>query len=135
MSTLSFPPGDCQPIIGDGSRPATHCSSCPFRYCAPLREKFLAGLRQLYRKDMLDLRGPAAEFRDPASFEELLAKLGKKKWFVYAKPPFGGAAHVLRYLGRYTHRMAISNHRLTAFDGEYGVSAGGIMPTAASSAS
>jgi hypothetical protein len=83
------------------------------------RDKFLDGLRQLYRKDMLDCRGPAADFRDPAWFEELIAKLGKKKWFVYAKPPFGGPAHVLRYLGRYTHRMAISNHRLTAFDGEH----------------
>jgi len=82
------------------------------------REKFLAGLRQLYRKDRLDCGGPAADFRDPAWFEDLATKLGKKKWFVYAKPPFGGPAHVLRYLGRYTHRMAISNHRITAFDGE-----------------
>ena len=48
----------------------------------------------------------------------MAAKLSKKKWFVYAKPPFGGPAHVLRYLGRYTHRIAISNHRLTSFDGE-----------------
>jgi len=82
------------------------------------RDKFLDGLGQLYRKQRLDCRGPAADFRDPAWFEELTAQLGKKKWFVYAKPPFGGPAHVLRYLGRYTHRMAISNHRLTAFDGE-----------------
>ena len=82
------------------------------------RNKFLDGLRQLYRKELLDCRGPAAEFRDPAWFEELTARLGKKKWFVYAKPPFGGPAHVLRYLGRYTHRMAISNHRLLAFDGQ-----------------
>jgi hypothetical protein len=37
---------------------------------------------------------------------------------VYAKPPFGGPEHVLRYLGRYTHRIAISNHRLLGFDGE-----------------
>ena len=83
------------------------------------RQKFLDGLRQLYRKDMLDCRGPAAAFSDPACFEDLAAGLGKKKWFIYAKPPFGGPAHVLRYLGRYTHRMAISNHRLTAFDGEH----------------
>ena len=82
------------------------------------REKFLSGLRQLYRKDLLDLRGPAADFSDPAWFEQLMEKLRNKKWFVYAKPPFGGPAHVLRYLGRYTHRMAISNHRLTAFDGQ-----------------
>lgn len=82
------------------------------------RQKFLDGLRRLHCKGRLDCRGPAADFSDPAWFEELTAKLGKKKWFVYAKPPFGGPAHVLRYLGRYTHRMAISNHRLTAFDGQ-----------------
>ena len=82
------------------------------------RNKFLAGLRQLYRKGQLDCRGPAAAFHDPAWFEDLAAKLASKKWFVYAKPPFGGPAHVLRYLGRYTHRMAISNHRLLAFDGQ-----------------
>jgi hypothetical protein len=82
------------------------------------RSKFLAGLRQLYRKGLLDCRGPAADCSDPAWFQDLTTKLGNKKWFVYAKPPFGGPAHVLRYLGRYTHRMAISNHRITAFDGQ-----------------
>ena len=82
------------------------------------RKKFLDGLRRLYGKGLLDCRGPAADFRDPARFEQLAARLGKKKWFVYAKPPFGGPAHVLRYLGRYTHRIAISNHRLLAFDGQ-----------------
>jgi hypothetical protein len=82
------------------------------------RKKFVTGLRQIYRKELLDCRGPATDFSDPAWFEELTVKLGKKKWFVYAKPPFGGPAHVLRYLGRYTHRMAISSHRLLAFDGQ-----------------
>jgi hypothetical protein len=82
------------------------------------REKFLAGLRHLYRKGLLHLSGPAAPLRDPACFRLLMEKLGNKKWYVYAKPPFGGPEHVLRYLGRYTHRMAISNHRITAFDGE-----------------
>jgi Putative transposase/Transposase zinc-binding domain len=81
------------------------------------REKFLDGLRPLYRKGLLDCRGPAADFQDHAWFEELAAKLANKRWFVYAKPPFGGPDHVLRYLGRYTHRIAISNHRLLAFDG------------------
>jgi Putative transposase len=82
------------------------------------RTKFLAGLCQLHRKGLLNLRGPAAQFRDPACFQLLIKRLSNKKWYVYAKPPFGGPEHVLRYLGRYTHRMAISNHRLTAFDGE-----------------
>jgi hypothetical protein len=82
------------------------------------RTRFLDGLRQLYRKDQLDCRGPASDFRDPRRFEQLIEKLGSKKWYVHAAPPFGGPEHVLRYLGRYTHRMAISNHRITAFDGE-----------------
>jgi hypothetical protein len=82
------------------------------------RDKFFAALRQLYRKGLLNLRGPAAPLRDPAGFEQLMEKLGNKNWYVHAEPPFGGPEHVLRYLGRYTHRMAISNHRITAFDGE-----------------
>jgi Putative transposase/Transposase zinc-binding domain len=82
------------------------------------REKFLHGLGKLYRKNRLDCRGPAAHFQDPAWFQDLAVKLGKKKWYVHAGPPFGGPAHVLGYLGRYTHRMAISNHRLLAFDGQ-----------------
>jgi hypothetical protein len=82
------------------------------------RDKFLAGLRLLKRKNMLDCRAPAADFSDPACFDELTARLSKKKWYVHAEPPFGGPAHVLRYLGRYTHRMAISNRRLLAFDGQ-----------------
>jgi hypothetical protein len=46
----------------------------------------------------------------------LIRELGQKDWVVYAKPPFGGAGHVLNYLARYTHRVAISNHRLVAFE-------------------
>jgi Putative transposase/Transposase zinc-binding domain len=82
------------------------------------RKKFLNGLRQLRRKGLLHLSGPAAPLRDPALFDPLIEKLGNKNWYVHAQPPFGGPEHVLRYLGRYTHRMAISNHRLIAFDGE-----------------
>ena len=76
------------------------------------RDKFLFALNRLYSNGSLDCSGPAA------AFSERLNQLRKKKWIVYAKPPFGGPAHVLRYLGRYTHRIAISNHRLLAFDGE-----------------
>jgi hypothetical protein len=83
------------------------------------RETFLSGLRLLYRRRMLDCRGPAALFSDPVCFGQLIDELGNQRWYVYAQPPFGGPEHVLRYLGRYTHRMAISNHRLTGFDGEH----------------
>ncbi len=54
-----------------------------------------------------------------ASVDDLLAKLRAKPWVVYAKPPFAGPEDVLAYLGRYTHRVAITNHRILAFDGEY----------------
>jgi hypothetical protein len=82
------------------------------------RDKFLFALKRLYSNGSLDCSGPAAVFQDRELFAELLNQLRKKKWIVYAKPPFGGPAHVLRYLGRYTHRIAISNHRLLAFDGK-----------------
>ena len=53
-----------------------------------------------------------------AVFQRFLRQLFRQKWVVYAKKPFGGLEHVLQYLARYTHRVAISNHRLIAFDGD-----------------
>ena len=55
----------------------------------------------------------------PAAWRAFVNALFETDWVVYAKPAFGGAPAVLRYLGRYTHRVAISNHRLLAFDGEH----------------
>src|ERR1035438_7564440 len=57
------------------------------------RKKFLAGLHHLYRKGLLNLRGPAAPLRDPALFDQLIEKLGNKNWYVHAEPPFGGPEH------------------------------------------
>ena len=68
--------------------------------------------------DELDLAGATARLRDPAQWHAFVDALFETDWVVYAKPAFGGAPPVLRYLGRYTHRVAISNHRLIAFDGE-----------------
>ncbi|MBV8829800.1 MAG: transposase, partial [Acidobacteriaceae bacterium] len=62
--------------------------------------------------------GPAAVFSEPKQFAKLVGRLRRQHWVVYAKPAFGGPLQVLRYLGRYTHRVAISNHRLLDFDGE-----------------
>lgn len=55
----------------------------------------------------------------PKHFANLLRNVHRQDWVVYAKPAFGGPAQVLRYLGRYTHRVAISNHRIVSFDGEH----------------
>ena len=83
------------------------------------RGKFVAGLRRLYRRRKLNCSGPAAILAAPKSFGQMLRRLYRKDWFVYAKRAFGGPMQVLRYLGRYTHRVAISNHRIVAFDGEH----------------
>jgi len=78
------------------------------------RGKFLAGLLLAFDRGALSLQGDLAQLRDRALFRKYLAPLYEKDWFVYAKPPFGGPAHVLKYLSRYTHRVAISNSRLVA---------------------
>ena len=82
------------------------------------RGKFCAGLKRLHRRKQLHCAGPASALADPIQFRRLLRRLHRQDWVVYAKPAFGGPKKVLRYLGRYTHRIAISNHRLLAFDGE-----------------
>jgi predicted Zn-ribbon and HTH transcriptional regulator len=82
------------------------------------RGKFIAGLKRLYRHRQLRCAGPCAALADAKQFRQLLRRLHRRDWVVYAKPAFGGPRQVLRYLGRYTHRVAISNHRLVSFDGE-----------------
>jgi len=82
------------------------------------RGKFIAGLKRLYRRKQLRCAGPCAALADENQFRQLLRRLHRQDWVVYAKPAFGGPQQVLRYLGRYTHRVAISNHRLLSFDGE-----------------
>jgi hypothetical protein len=83
------------------------------------RGKFVDGLKRLYRRKQLRCSGPASSLADPKEFAKLLRRLHRKPWVVYAKPAMGGPRQVLRYLGRYTHRVAISNHRLLTFDGEH----------------
>jgi predicted RNA-binding Zn-ribbon protein involved in translation (DUF1610 family) len=82
------------------------------------RGKFIAGLKRLYRRKQLRCAGPSATLADEKQFRQRLRGLHRQDWVVYAKPAFGGPRQVLRYLGRYTHRVAISNHRLLSFDGE-----------------
>ena len=82
------------------------------------RGKFVEGLRRAYARGELNLGGATGPLHDPARWHAFVDALFRTDWVVYAKPAFGGPAAVLRYLGRYTHRVAISNHRLIAFDGE-----------------
>jgi len=82
------------------------------------RGKFLDGVKYLYRTGRLCLAGPLEPLKEEKTFQQFLRTLHRQDWVVYAKAPFGGPQHVLHYLARYTHRVAISNHRLLAFDGE-----------------
>jgi hypothetical protein len=76
------------------------------------RGKFLAFLQEANQRGQLAFHGQQQVFADPARFSHLLGELRQKDWVVYAKPPFGGPEQVLKYLARYTHRVAISNDRL-----------------------
>lgn len=82
------------------------------------RGKFLAGLKRLYDRGALDLGGSCAHLDDPDVFRVLLDKLYRKEWRPYAKRPFAGPEQVYDYLGYYTHRVGIANHRLLEMNGE-----------------
>jgi hypothetical protein len=79
------------------------------------RGKFIAGLQQAFQEGQLNFHGDLICLAQPKTFAAWLRPLFRKDWVVYAKPPFGGPEYVLQYLGRYTHRVAISNHRLVSF--------------------
>ncbi len=78
------------------------------------RAKFTQALREAFRAGKLGFHGALKPLGRPKVFAELIRQTYRKEWVVYCKRPFGGAEHVLRYLGCYTHRVAISNHRLVA---------------------
>jgi hypothetical protein len=81
------------------------------------RGKYLALLRQAQTAGELTWHGDLDGLAEPAAFAAWLRERYRQEWVVYAKPPFGGPEQVLKYLARYTHRVAISNRRLRSFDG------------------
>jgi len=80
------------------------------------RRLFLQALEKAHAQGKLQFFGALSALATPQAFAAYLAPLRQKKWVVYAQPPFGGPQHVIEYLGRYTHRVAISNRRLLAMD-------------------
>ena len=80
------------------------------------RGKFVGGLRELHANGRLAFHGGLAPLQSPPAFAAMLRSLFRSDWVVYSKRPFGGAEHALRYLGCYTHRVAISNHRLVVLE-------------------
>jgi hypothetical protein len=79
------------------------------------RGKFREALEEAFANGKLGFHGSMKTFARPKVFAQLLRLTFRKKWVVYLKRPFGGPEHALRYLGCYTHRVAISNHRLLSF--------------------
>ena len=106
-------------LSADGSR----WVACPDNFFLPVRVlsrvfrgKFLTGLRTAFERCRLKFRGRLARLADADRFNRLLVDAVKTEWVVYAKPPFGGPRRVLKYLARYTHRVAISNRRLVGME-------------------
>ena len=108
-------------LAPDGTRwlPARPGFLFPVRALAKVfRGRYLAGLRQAFDRGDLHLTGGLAPLAEPAAFAAWLDDLRQQAWVVDCKPPFAGPEHVLAYLGRSTHRIALSNDRLVAGDGD-----------------
>src|SRR4051794_34657989 len=111
--------------VGGLAADRSHWVQPRYRFFLPIgvlkkvfRGKFLDGLKRAYRRNKLSLGGATGLLKDPKTFRALLQSLKRKAWVVSVKQAIAGPVPVLRYLGRYTHRVAISNHRLVSFDGE-----------------
>jgi len=111
-------------VTGGGLAPeGDRWISSPPNYLFPVRVmsdlfrgKFLDGLARAYERGEFDLGGACAELANAEGFGQLKDTLYGKNWVVYAKRPFAGPEQVFKYLGQYTHRVGISNHRLVSFD-------------------
>lgn len=106
-------------IALDGS----HWVTCRENFFLPVRvlsrlfrRKFLASLNEVFDDGALRFHGKLETLAEHGNWRQLLAKLRSSDWVVYAKPPFGGPTQVLKYLARYTHRVAISNRRLVSLE-------------------
>jgi hypothetical protein len=107
-------------ISPDGSRwiPCRARFFLPVRVLSRLfRGKFIAILEGLYKSGKFSFFGQLTALRERPAWDAFLSPLRKAEWVVYSKPPFGGARQVLKYLARYTHRVAISNRRILSLSG------------------
>ena len=104
-------------LAPDHSRWISSCHSffLPIKVLSRIfRGKFVAGLKTAFHAGELQFHGNLLPLREPRAFATWLRLLFRHDWVLYSKRPFGGPEHALRYLGAYTHRVAISNHRLVA---------------------
>lgn len=108
-------------IAGGGLTKDNKWKSLPYksRFLFPVRAvslvftgKFIAGLKKLYYEDKLSIPDSMEDIRSPHIFECFLDTVCQKKWRMFTKKPFAGPKEVLKYIARYTHRVAISNYRI-----------------------
>jgi hypothetical protein len=124
QTLLHHPHVHCVVPAGGLSPDGGHWVAAPDGFFLPVRvlsrlfrEKYLAYLRDAYRDDQLVLAGRLEELASSSAWRRFLEQLQQMDWVVYAKPPFGSPEQVLKYLARYTHRVAISNRRLLSLEG------------------
>jgi hypothetical protein len=110
-------------VPGGGLAPDGEWKAClpgfflPVRVLSRLfRRLFLEALEKAYADGELQFFSDLEPLRGPSAFAAYLTPLRQTEWVVYAKPPFGGPPQAIEYLGRYTHRVAISNQRLVALE-------------------
>lgn len=111
-------------VAGGGLREDKTWVSCKKGYLLPLkilstvfRGKFLSTLENSHSE--LAFHGTLSDLQEKEPFKKLLSEASKRYWVVYAKKPFAGPKQVLSYLGQYTHRIAISNHRLLKIEDDH----------------
>ena len=118
-STMNFHPHIHAIVLGGGLDVKNHWKDNGKDFFLPIkvisktfRGKYMAELKQLWENDRLEFHGSAAPYKNYYTFKELLNTCYAKEWIPYCKKPFDGAESVIRYLGKYTHRIAISNYRI-----------------------
>ena len=118
-SEMNFHPHIHAIVLGGGLDPNNHWKDNGEEFFLPIRVisrlfrgKYLAELKKLWEDDKLEFHGTAEPYRNHYVFKELIDSCYSREWIPYCKKPFNGAEPVIRYLGKYTHRIAISNYRI-----------------------
>ena len=118
-SAMNFHPHIHAIVLGGGLDATNHWRDSGEDFFLPtkamselFRGKYLAELKSLWKADRLEFHGTAGPYKNHYAFKELLDACYARKWVSYCKKPFRGAESVIKYLGKYTHRIAISNYRI-----------------------
>ena len=118
-SEMNFHPHIHAVVLGGGLDSKNHWKDNGEEFFLPIRVvsrlfrgKYLAELKHLWEDGKLEFHGSAECFKNHYAFKELLDSCYSKEWIPYCKKPFDGAESVIKYLGKYTHRIAISNYRI-----------------------